>query len=432
MDEDGYIYLTCPLCRLRFRGYRTRWREHAISHDDLSIDYECEECPTRLIAMPLTQVFRHMRRHIPVPIRGRVGSGEEEEDEDDDFQIDQEARRHVVEEGEDGLDEFLEPVAELPREVTYSFFPLGSRARHEIELLQFSIGNTEARYREFASTDAFRTYFADMPVTKKTLVSRLLSKFKGMFQINKTVSEGRNVYSVNGLDIIRIWMSRPAASFFVKEANERFTSPFIDDIPGKLADMNEAIASGSHCFSEYWTGLRWYEVLEETKNHWHPRQNPAYESVFVHLVLFADAFTSTTTGFLASHHAFYLSLAEFPSWAKWNSSFPLSPLPFLMPLAIVDDDQIKTMGINEIVKIITEGFRSLLDGHLVWSSAHGGLVKVFGVFHALLGDLPGRAHIVGMRNSSVSNSFCNYCDIQRLQIRPSFMDPIQLIECTIC
>jgi hypothetical protein len=134
-----------------------------------------------------------------------------------------------------------------------------------------------------------------------------------------------------------------------------------------------------------------------------------YLDVFVHFIMFQDAFASQSTLRSVGHEGLYLSLAEFPFAFRWD----VGMFPAIVPLSVYSTKSKDDNDPNFYFRLQTESIQRMSRGVLMYSAAHGRIVKAFGLFHSLFGDVMGRAYAAGRISPTFGRYNCPCCTLPR-------------------
>jgi hypothetical protein len=131
--------------------------------------------------------------------------------------------------------------------------------------------------------------------------------------------------------------------------------------------------------------------------------------VFLHYILFQDAFASQSTLRSVGHEGMYISCPEIPYSLRWD----VSMFPAIIPLSVYSTKSKDDNDPNYYLRLLTESMNKMARGVLMYSAAHGKMIKVFGIFHSLCGDLMGRAYAAGRISPTFGKYSCPCCTLPR-------------------
>jgi hypothetical protein len=127
--------------------------------------------------------------------------------------------------------------------------------------------------------------------------------------------------------------------------------------------------------------------------------------IFIHFVLFQDAFATSKSDKSVGHESTLITAAEFDFDTKWDVSSFHAILPLFVHSTIAKDDN----DPNFFFRLLTSSFKEMAKGVLMFSASHNAVVKVFGLFHCLVGDLMGRAAALGRISPCFGTHSCPCC-----------------------
>jgi hypothetical protein len=127
--------------------------------------------------------------------------------------------------------------------------------------------------------------------------------------------------------------------------------------------------------------------------------------VFLHFVIFIDGFATSNKDKSNGQVGAYAVLGEFDFDTKWDNNSFHAILPLFVHSTKAKDES----DPNYFLRLLTSSFKELVKGILMFSAAHNSVVKAFGVFHCLLGDLMGRAEALGRISPCFGTHSCPCC-----------------------
>lgn len=135
--------------------------------------------------------------------------------------------------------------------------------------------------------------------------------------------------------------------------------------------------------------------------------------IFIHLIIFQDAFGTARTLKTVGNEATLLSASEFSLKDRWDQN----ETPSILPLFIHSTKSINPNDPNYFLRFLTNGFERMSKGVEMYCAETGGVVKVFALLHMVLGDLPGRCSISGLRCNIFASRCCSFCDALNSDIK---------------
>jgi hypothetical protein len=121
--------------------------------------------------------------------------------------------------------------------------------------------------------------------------------------------------------------------------------------------------------------------------------------------MFQDGFATSRSDKNAGHEGNYISLGEFDFDSKWDTN----SFHAILPLFIHSGDAKDKTDPNYFLRLLTSSFKDMAKGVLMWSASLNCVVKVFGFFHCLVGDLMGRSAALGRISPCFGKHSCPCC-----------------------
>jgi hypothetical protein len=167
--------------------------------------------------------------------------------------------------------------------------------------------------------------------------------------------------------VVKLWFISPTIWEHLLNSNGRFTLPYLENIDNALAFRLQQIKDPHYTFEGMHSGIEWLKVLAETKEVWKPRLKSnlkgimsclTLENVFVHLLIFSDAFQTSRQRRNKGHEVIFMSCAEFEDKHRWEHIEYAS----VAPLVVYHKSNRSKMGRNDVLKLFTGGFQRLSEG----------------------------------------------------------------------
>jgi hypothetical protein len=211
-------------------------------------------------------------------------------------------------------------------------------------------------------------------------------------------------------DAITLWLFSPSIRDQLLMCTQKYTTPFLSSLSILESKCNDSRNSNS--YSEFWTGSEWYNILLKSFNLWHSNYvqacNENIQVIFLHLIFYNDEFGWMGTGKSELKQIMYaLTAGEFNHGQRKSKS--IVNLPILLSKAKYNrespqillgifTDELKELSIGKKFSILQDDF------------------FVIALVHAIVGDIPARKSLVGMKESVSSTLPCHFCKVSSVDM----------------
>jgi len=191
------------------------------------------------------------------------------------------------------------------------------------------------------------------------------------------------------------------------------------------------------------SGSEWFNCMERSRKYWQPRLLESNKSnllslnlikdLFIHLIVFEDGFQTTRTQLDVSSDATYLSAGNFPYTKRWRTF----DYPSMLPILIRNKKSVDHDNPNVFHNLLTSGFKKAASGVDVFCPLTNCTYRVFGILLVVLGDLPGRCEIAGLKSGAFAEKMCHTCEMTKTEHSITFdeefidQDPLILRDGTV-
>jgi hypothetical protein len=211
-------------------------------------------------------------------------------------------------------------------------------------------------------------------------------------------------------DVLTFWLFSPSMRDQLLKCTHKETLPFLSSFALLERKCNEV--AGQNKYFEFWTGFECYKSLIKSYHLWHSNYIQALNEnipiIFVHLIFYNDEFGWMGTGKSELKQVMYaLTAGEFNHGQRKSKN--IVNLPILLAKAKYNRECPHTL-----LEIFTEELKELACGKRF--SILQDNFFVVALVHAIVGDIPARKSVVGMKESVASTLPCHFCKISSVDM----------------